>query len=157
MNLSITNSHSTIKSLQSANASALSSQKKIASGSQYSSAGDNAAAYAILTRMYSNIGTTSQSNTNTQTMNSLLSTAAPSSLAAAAAEAAEEEAAAAAAGTRYTVASGFGGATVTRSIAPSGHSCYCLSVRSRIRFTKTRVPLLSYTSDVSSRTFSYCS
>ena len=75
MNLSITNSHSTIKSLQSANAGALSSQKKIASGAQYSSVGDNAAAYAILTRMYSNIGTTSQSNTNTQTMNSLLSTA----------------------------------------------------------------------------------
>ena len=75
MSLSAINSNMSLNSLQSSSALTASSQKKLSSGSQYSSAGDNAAAYAILTRMYSNIGTVSQANTNTQTMNSLLSTA----------------------------------------------------------------------------------
>lgn len=52
------------------------SLKKIATGSQYPSAQYGAAAYSILTNMYSNIGTLSQSNSNTQTANAMLATAA---------------------------------------------------------------------------------
>jgi len=75
MSLSIGTSNLSLQSLNSASSSSVSSQQKIATGSKYNSAGDNASAYAILTRMYSNIATYSQSNQNTQTMNSLLSTA----------------------------------------------------------------------------------
>ena len=53
-----------------------SSMQRIASGSKYSSAADNSAAYSILARMYSNIGTVSQANTNTQNANAMLATAA---------------------------------------------------------------------------------
>lgn len=52
------------------------SVQKIASGSQYPSAADGASAYSILVKMYSNIDTAAQSNSNTQTANAMLSTAA---------------------------------------------------------------------------------
>lgn len=75
MSLSILNSHNSVNTIQSAVSAVKKSSEQLSSGSLYNSAGDNSSAYAILTRMYSNIGTTSQSNENTQTMNSLLSTA----------------------------------------------------------------------------------
>lgn len=53
-----------------------SSVQKIATGSKYSSASYGPSDYAIIQRTYSNIGAVAQSNSNTQTANSMLSTAA---------------------------------------------------------------------------------
>lgn len=49
--------------------------QKIASGTQYPSASYGPSAYAVLTRMYSNVDTISQSNSNAQNSNAMLSTA----------------------------------------------------------------------------------
>ena len=67
---------SSLNTLDRIRAAQSSSIQKIATGSKYSSAADGASDYAILQRTYSNIGAVSQSNSNTQTSNAMLSTAA---------------------------------------------------------------------------------
>lgn len=62
----------TLSRVQSARSSSI---QKIATGSQYPSASYGPSSYAIIQRTYSNIGAISQSNSNTQTANSMLATA----------------------------------------------------------------------------------
>lgn len=66
----------TLNSLDSTQRSIDNSIRKIATGSKYSSASAGASEYSILQRIDSNIGAVSQANSNTQTANSMLSTAA---------------------------------------------------------------------------------
>jgi len=68
----LNSSLNTLSKVQSARAGSI---QKIATGSQYPSASYGASDYAIIQRTYSNIGAISQSNSNTQTANSMLSTA----------------------------------------------------------------------------------
>ncbi|MFA6848910.1 MAG: flagellin [Selenomonadaceae bacterium] len=75
MSIYSVNSSMSLNAINSTSNTISKSMQKIASGSQYNSAADGASAYSILTRMYSNIGTLSQSNENTQTMNAMMSTA----------------------------------------------------------------------------------
>ena len=67
---------SSLNTLDRIRAAQSSSIQKIATGSKYPSAADGASDYAIIQRTYSNIGAVSQSNSNAQTSNSMLSTAA---------------------------------------------------------------------------------
>lgn len=69
---SINSSLNTLSRVQSVRSSSI---QKIATGSQYPSASYGPSDYAIIQRTYSNIGAISQSNSNTQTANSMLSTA----------------------------------------------------------------------------------
>lgn len=66
---------STLSYLNRTQSSASQSIQKIASGTQYPSASYGASAYSVLTRMYSNIDTAQQSNSNAQTAGAMLSTA----------------------------------------------------------------------------------
>lgn len=67
---------SSLNTLDKIRAAQSSSIQKITTGSKYPDASYGPSDYAILQRTYSNIGAVSQSNSNTQTSNSMLSTAA---------------------------------------------------------------------------------
>ena len=67
---------SSLNTLDRIRAAQSSSIQKIATGSKYPSAAVGGSDYAIIQRTYSNIGAVSQSNSNAQTSNSMLSTAA---------------------------------------------------------------------------------
>jgi len=69
----VNHSLNTLNKVQSAQSSSV---QKIATGSKYPSASYGPSDYAIIQRTYSNIGAVAQSNSNTQTANSMLSTAA---------------------------------------------------------------------------------
>lgn len=69
----VNHSLNTLNKVQSAQSSSV---QKIANGSKYPSASYGPSDYAIIQRTYSNIGAVAQSNSNTQTANSMLSTAA---------------------------------------------------------------------------------
>ena len=66
----------TLSTLNRTQSTVNSNIQKISTGSQYPSASYGAAAYSILVNMYSNLGTVSQANSNTQTANAMVSTAA---------------------------------------------------------------------------------
>lgn len=68
--------NSSLNSLNKVHGAQSSSIQKIATGSSHPSASYDPSDYAIIQRTYSNIGAVSQSNSNTQTANSMLSTAA---------------------------------------------------------------------------------
>ncbi len=72
MSISVNTFNNNINSTQSAMNASI---KRIATGSKYNSAADNASAYSILARMYSNIDTTVQQSSNAQNTNAMLSTA----------------------------------------------------------------------------------
>jgi flagellin len=74
--MSAINGLSSLRQLDQTQAASAKSIQKITSGSQYPSASDGASAYSILVRMYSNIDASAQYNSNTQTANAMLSTAA---------------------------------------------------------------------------------
>ncbi|SFT85765.1 flagellin [Selenomonas sp. GACV-9] len=69
----VNHSLNTLNKVQSTHNSSI---QKIATGSNYPSASYGPSDYAIVQRTYSNIGAVAQSNSNTQTANSMLSTAA---------------------------------------------------------------------------------
>ena len=69
----VNHSLNTLNKVQSAQSSSV---QKIATGSKYPSASYGPSDYAIIQRTYSHIGAVAQSNSNTQTANSMLSTAA---------------------------------------------------------------------------------
>ena len=69
----VNHSLNTLNKVQSTQSSSV---QKIATGSKYPSASYGPSDYAIIQRTYSNIGAVAQSNSNTQTANSMLSTAA---------------------------------------------------------------------------------
>ncbi|WP_051635325.1 flagellin [Selenomonas sp. ND2010] len=68
--------NSSLNSLNKVHGAQSSSIQKIATGSSHPSASYGPSDYAIIQRTYSNIGAVSQSNSNSQTANSMLSTAA---------------------------------------------------------------------------------
>lgn len=70
--------NSSLNDLNRAQTSQAESIKRIATGSKYYSPANGASEYAIVQRMYNNIGTVAQSNSNTQTANAMLNVAAGS-------------------------------------------------------------------------------
>ncbi|ORT99594.1 Flagellin protein FlaA [Anaerovibrio sp. JC8] len=65
-----------LNNLNRAQSAQSSSIQRISTGSKYYSAANGASEYAIVQRMYNNIGSVAQSNSNTQTANSMLNVAA---------------------------------------------------------------------------------
>ena len=73
MTISINNYNQAVNSTQNAISTSI---KRIATGLQYNSPSDGAAAYSILARMYSNIDTAATQTSNAQNSSAMLSTAA---------------------------------------------------------------------------------
>ncbi len=67
--------NSSLNQLNRAHSAQNASLQRIATGSKYSSAADGASSYAIVRRMQYNVGGIRQSNSNTQTANSMLNVA----------------------------------------------------------------------------------
>ncbi|MCR5176561.1 MAG: bacitracin resistance protein BacA [Anaerovibrio sp.] len=65
-----------LNNLNRAQSTQAQSIQRISTGSKYYNAGQGASEYAIIQRMYNNIGSVAQSNSNTQTANSMLNVAA---------------------------------------------------------------------------------
>ena len=68
--------NSSLNDLNRAQTSQAESIKRIATGTKYYSPANGASEYAIVQRMYNNIGSVTQSNSNTQTTNAMLNVAA---------------------------------------------------------------------------------
>ena len=68
--------NSSLNDLNLAQSSQAESIKRIATGTKYYSPANGASEYAIVQRMYNNIGSVTQSNSNTQTTNAMLNVAA---------------------------------------------------------------------------------
>jgi flagellin len=68
--------NSSLNDLNRAQTSQSESIKRIATGTKYYSPANGASEYAIVQRMYNNIGSVTQSNSNTQTTNAMLNVAA---------------------------------------------------------------------------------
>ena len=68
--------NSSLNDLNRAQSSQAESIKRIATGTKYYSPANGASEYAIVQRMYNNIGSVTQSNSNTQTTNAMLNVAA---------------------------------------------------------------------------------
>ncbi|WP_051555346.1 flagellin [Anaerovibrio lipolyticus] len=68
--------NSSLNDLNRAQSSQAESIKRIATGTKYYSPSNGASEYAIVQRMYNNIGSVTQSNSNTQTTNAMLNVAA---------------------------------------------------------------------------------
>ncbi|MBQ1855988.1 MAG: bacitracin resistance protein BacA [Anaerovibrio sp.] len=68
--------NSSLNDLNQAQTSQAESIKRIATGTKYYSPANGASEYAIVQRMYNNIGSVTQSNSNTQTTNAMLNVAA---------------------------------------------------------------------------------
>ena len=68
--------NSSLNDLNRAQTSQSESIKRIATGTKYYSPANGASEYAIVQRIYNNIGSVTQSNSNTQTTNAMLNVAA---------------------------------------------------------------------------------
>jgi flagellin len=79
MSLSINNNYTNANTTNGIDKTMRSGMQRIASGAKVNKAADDAAAYAILTRMYANIGAYSQQTANVQNTNAMLQTTAAGS------------------------------------------------------------------------------